>query len=495
MSTSAILAFDLAVRPDELSQLNFISSIPTILSAFPQEWISSKFLPFLTKWLPPNNSKLATAILSTLGSLVQASSFEAVAPLLEVLFSAADPTRTAALSSILLSLPADPTAGSCLKRLSQSNWDAVRAAVPQLLGVLKSDEEKLGIFSLLIGGSSPFKVRCAVAQSVTGLSDGLALSVVEKLLAEASTRIRGLIPVVAAPRAFFLGSVASRLAVDHDWAVRASLASALVNVGDPIGAIKVGVALVNDGVYQVKLCAVRSLTTIIGKLDRTVEVAELETLRRVLAAIRARYQIATLKKAIIDLFITVYTRAPGEDDQDFVKELMRQEERGVQLYFLTQAVVLRASSLIMFINEELLGIVAKLAKSEFWTDRLGIVELLPDLIAITENGRLKDPFCALCLELAKDEAAPVRDAAARQIARVAEFTIIDGQLPPIIVTLKNGPFRDRQAAVILIHELYQRATREQEKALLKAELEQFLENGECPNVVSLVKSIVRLLAE
>jgi hypothetical protein len=214
-----------------------------------------------------------------------------------------------------------------------------------------------------------------------------------------------------------------------------------------------------------------------------------------LAATRAQYQIVSLKKAIIDLFIVLYTRAPADNDQEFISALVYQEEGSVQLYFLTQAVALQAPKLIGFIEGQLLEIVDQLSKSEHWRDRLGIVDLLTSLIDVTGNVALKKPFSDLCFKLLKDEATPVRGATAKQIVKVADLPIVDGQLPLTVAQLRNGTFRDRQAAILLIHELYKTVTSEEDKAVLRAELESFATNGESPNVVSLAASLVRSLTQ
>jgi hypothetical protein len=267
MTGSAIFAFELAIRPDESSQLNFIAEIPNILTTFPQDWIVTQFVPFLTKWLPPNNNTLVTAFLPYIGQLVRASSLDSVSPLFELIFAAADSSRASDLATHILACTDDATAPACLSRLCQSVWDSVQATVPLILGILKTDEEKHVIFSLLITPNSPFKVRYAVAHSIPHLSDGLSQAVLSGLLSDISAKIRGILPVVSASRPFFLPSIAPRLLSDHDWSVRASLASALVNTTDPLTAITIGVQLLKDAVWHVKLCALRSLT----RISRNVE--------------------------------------------------------------------------------------------------------------------------------------------------------------------------------------------------------------------------------
>jgi HEAT repeat protein len=363
------------------------------------------------------------------------------------------------------------------------------------VGILNTDEEKHVVFSLLITPGAPFKVRYAVARSIPNLSDGLALVVLAGLLSDLSAKIRGILPVVAASRPFFLPSVAPQIAMDHDWSVRASLASALVSTTDPLAAIAVGAQLLRDGVWQVKLCVLRSLTAIIRNLDRSIEIREIETIRRLLEATRAQYQIVSLKKAIIDLFIVLYTRAPADNDRELTSALVCQEEGSVQLYFLTQAVALQAPRLIGFIEGQLLEIVTQLSKSEHWRHRLGIVDLLTSLIDVTGNVTLKKPFSDLCFKLLKDEATPVRGAAAKQVVKVTDLAIVDGELPPTVSQLRNGTFRDRQAAILLIHELYKTVASDEDKSVLRAQLESLATNVESPNVVSLAESVVRSLTQ
>jgi HEAT repeat protein len=491
MTTAALSAFDLSIRADEPAQLNFIAQIPLILIAFRPDWISTQFLPFLAKWVPPNNHSVVTALLSTVPRLIELASLDAATPLFEAVFSADDTDRTTALVSIILKFTVDQTAAICLTRLSRSTWDCVRAVVPRLIGVVKGEEVRHQILKSLLEPGAPFKVRYAVARSVPDLSDSLARLIVGALLDDPNGRIRGILPLATAPRSFFFEIIAPAAAGDLDWVVRGSVASALINTGDPPRAIPIGVKLLEDAVWQVKLCALRSLTDIIRKLDQEVQISEADRLRILIAHARTQYQIVTLKKAIIDLFIVMYARAPVQTDEAFVAQLLATEEGAVQLYFLTAAVRLGATELIPFEDEQILRIVTRLSKSEHWSERLGLVELLTELAAVPAGQELREHFAELCFTMLRDEASPVRRSAAKQLATIGEVALVDGKLPPQVLELaESRTFRDRQAAVMLIRHIYAQATAEEDKEVLRAQLERFTAEGEALNVVSLALDVI-----
>jgi hypothetical protein len=47
----------------------------------------------------------------------------------------------------------------------------------------------------------------------------------------------------------------------------------------------------------------------------------------------------------------------------------------------------------------------------------------------------------------------------------------------------SSTFRERSAVVLLIREIYQKSQNEEDKELLKAELEKFTNKNEVPNVI------------
>jgi hypothetical protein len=497
MAQAAIAAFDLAIRQDEPSQLGFVAAIPSILSAFPRDWIAAKFLPYLAVWFPPNSKAVAGALLPHVDALVRAASLSAAAPLLEVLFSSNDPPFTDSLVTIIVSFTDDPSALPLLSALLKSPWDAVRAAIPALLPLLRDDAQKLAIFSELLVNGSPFRVRYAAARAVPRLSAEPARAVVTALLADPSGRIRGLLPVVSAGHPFFLTAVAPEAAKDHDWAVRASLASALLHAGDALAALAIASGLVSDGVWQVKLCAMRALTQIIRKLEPGVPIPGADAIQKVLSVVRSSYHFQTLKKAIVDLFLAIHTRGAAAGDSDFVEALVgpqSTEERSVQLYFLAEAVALRAASLLATLADSLLELLRRIARSELWRDRLGLVELLPDLLAVSGRADLAALVTGLCLGLTKDEASLVRVAAARQIARLAPQEFANGEVPALVQRLSaSQTFRDRQAAVVLIREIAPAASPEQ-RALLVAALAELAAPAECPNVAALAQDAINAIS-
>jgi HEAT repeat protein len=210
-----------------------------------------------------------------------------------------------------------------------------------------------------------------------------------------------------------------------------------------------------------------------------------------LSEIRLRYQIPTLKKAVVDVCLAIYSRQPHADDRAMVLDFTSKEEPEVQLHFLAHAVARKSSSLIGMIAGQLVPIINRLAASELWRTRLGIVELLTDLVALAGNAMFKGEFSDLCQRLITDESWDVREAAVRQLINLDDMRFIDGKLPITILELgKSGTFRKRQAALLLMKHLSQKGIGASEKLLLKAELGKYASASECPNIVSLATAIL-----
>jgi hypothetical protein len=404
---------------------------------------------------------------------------QATVPLFEALLSgdAADP---AILSRIVAASASDDTLLAFISQLCQSPYDSVRAFV------IKSDEEKAALLEALVASYSPFCVRYACVKALSAFADAVAHRVVSALQTDPAGRIRAAVPAVASGRSFWLGGLSGKFASDHDWSVRASVASSLVLCQNVAAAAAVAAALLADAVWQVKLCAMRSLTAMIPRID-----GEVPDVRRSISDIRSRFHAPVLKKTVVDVFLAAYARAPRPEDGGFVIDTVTKEPIEVQLHFLGRAVAMRSAALVSVITGQLVVIVNRLAKSELWRERQGVTDLLSDLLELSGNEKLRGDFCELCFRMIKDEAWPVREAGVRQLANMADMTFVDGQLPPAVAKLaKSATFRDRQSALLLIELLVQRGVDDRQKTVLAAEVAKFAVESECPNIISLANSVL-----
>jgi hypothetical protein len=220
-------------------------------------------------------------------------------------------------------------------------------------------------------------------------------------------------------------------------------------------------------------------------------VPALDTIHQMLSEIRLGFQIPTLKKAVIDVFLLIYSRQPHPDDMAVVLDFTSKEDPEVQLHFLTHAVAASSSSLLAMIAAQLVPIVNKLTASELWRNRLGVVEILTDLVALSGSPQIRTDFSALCQRLITDESWDVREAAVKQLIKLNDMSFVDGQLPAMIVQLgKSETFRERQAALLLMKHLSEKGIGTNERLLLKAELAKYVSASECPNIVSLANAIL-----
>jgi HEAT repeat protein len=358
-----------------------------------------------------------------------------------------------------------------------------------VLRFLGSDDERLSVIQHLVTAGTSFKVRYAVVRAIPSFSDSLALQVATTHQTDPAGRIRAALPVVSSARLFWLGA----LAADHEWAVRASLASSLVGCQDTDAAIVLASRLLGDGVWQVKQCSLRSLTRLLSRLKPDVDAGE--GLRKVLSDIRLRYQIPTLKKAVFDVFLVLFSRRRHQDDEALVLDFITKEGPEVQLHVLTTAVAAAAADLLRIVAPQLPPTVAKLAASELWRTRLGVVELLPQLITLSGNADARPEFVAVCLKLISDESWDVREATVRQLVSLDDMAFADSHLPAVIRQLaESHTFRERQVALLIIRTLLRQDHTGENKQALKKELEKFAAATECPNIVSLATAILNDLS-
>jgi serine/threonine-protein phosphatase 2A regulatory subunit A len=430
------------------------------------------------------------AFLGVLPSIVVSSgSILLSAALAESVLAADLPATASALLDVVGQSSSDPTLMPFVSYLVQSAYDSVRRFVPSVLRFLCSDDERLSIIQHLVTIGSPFKVRYAVVKAIPSFYDHLALQVTTTLQADPVGRIRAALPVVSSARPFWLGPLAMKFAADHDWAVRASLASSLVSCQDTGGAIVLASRLLSDGVWQVKLCSLRSLTNLLSRLS--VDVGVGEGLRKTLSDIRLGYQIPTLKKAVVDVFLALFKRGRHPEDDSLVLDFITKEGPEVQLHFLTSAVAVGSPDLLRVVAGQLVSVVGKLAANEFWRTRLGVVELLTELVRLSGSADAPPEFARLCLRLISDESWDVREAAARQLVNLDDMTFADGELPAVIRQLaKSQTFRERQAALLIIRTLLRQEQTDGNRRALRKELEKFAGATECPNIVSLAAAVL-----
>ena len=252
--------FEKAISSDESQQLEFIRRIPEILSASPQNWIISKFLPFLVSWLPKNNEKVLLTLIQYIPQFITTvGSIELVEPLIEAILMTDNQEIEKQLISPLLKFESDPTSLNFITLLSNSQYDCVRSFVPLIIDLAGGDEGKRKILPSLAYDPS-FRVRKASIKIIESISnEDLACQIALTFIIDANARIRAYIPIVSTKRSFYKAHILPIIQNDLDWSVRASVARELPKCSELEPAIQSCIALAADKDWQVRYFVLKSL--------------------------------------------------------------------------------------------------------------------------------------------------------------------------------------------------------------------------------------------
>lgn len=507
--------FDKATSNKQDQQLEFVSHIPDILQTFPKEWIENQFIPFLTSWVPVNDSKVVSALIPFVPQIaISVGSLELISSLVEAIVSGGNKENNKELSSLILKMkisrsnsksessPQSINSSSCvsfLTKLSDSDFDCVRAFVPSLIPILRRDEQQKSIVTNLVYDES-FLVRLEVAKLILRLkSDTLSSQIAVTLVGDHEGQIRAIVPIVSSKKQFYINSILPKLVSDVDWSVRTSVAKELVNNKSYDTTLNSSITLANDKVWQVKLCALRSMAYIIKKIkdvnNRSTEI--LNIFKDVI-----KYPQVSLKNAVIDAFLALFKKLTKNSNEstpnlkdlnDFITSSIVNQPPQSKLHFLEKIV---ASShpqrILVQIKPILYDMVKSLTENDQWRIRLGAVEILKQLEIDEEQNA---QFSALCLQLIKDESAPVREASAKQYALFILSSNFNGKLPKAVNELaKSDTFRKRQAAILIMKVigLSQNVSPNPHKDSMKSSIKKFLKDN-CSNVVCYAQSALEEL--
>jgi HEAT repeat protein len=477
-ASAAVSLFEKAVSPDENSQFEFACNVDIIIHSFPAKFIAQEFFQFLATWIPRNNLKIVSELARKVDIL--ASVPEAVASFAPVVESLLASENKQVAKTIRDKLKASSLGGDWLsffRSLAASPLDYVRSFVPSILDLLPSLDDKRTICSTLIYDAA-FKVRLATCSIIPTLPTELGQQIALSLCNDPSGFIKAYLPVVCTPMPFWF-SIVPKLINDHDWSVRASIAKALTNATDIQNALTIATQLAEDNLWQVNLCALKSITKIISKnavKDSDLYPRILEALIRLLS-----YPQTSLKNVVIDTFLAIYSLKALNQEKvvSFVNDIITKQPPNTRLHFINALSSGKYSTILAIVHDNLQKVVVSLMRSDQWRVRLGIVNALSTL---SDDPELRKSFSDLCLQALGDEAAPVREAAAEELAK---FFIAnpDGKLlPEYFADLKQSQtFRKRQAALILLKNIAKSSTTE-EKEKIVDEMKAF-ENDPC-NVVA-----------
>ena len=458
-----------ALDPNEATQAQFAANIPTVISPFPASLIRDQFLPFIVTWLPRNNKGITLNVATHLPVIIKASGGIApVAPLVEALISSEDEKTIQQVSQALSEYKGDAMIDELITRLQLSPFDPVRAMVKD----------------------KAFLVRFAVAEFLPSLPVNDRMVIAQALIKDPQSRIRAYLPVVCTALPSFFEDIATPLLTDHDWSVRASLASQVVKAQDHAQAATICTKLVGDGVWMVKLCALQSLTKLLNErppINYDQGLAVLNLLSDLI-----KYPQFSLRTAVIDCFFAIAMHAdndiPIEKLKPFVEDLVNNQPPNVKLHFLNAIAATKKREFAALIETRIGSIVDALSRDDKWRVRLGVVQELHPLADLMPQSNCKAEFATLCLRLTEDEAYPVRMASINHLA--LQFVSEGTNIPDCVLQMKaKDSFRRRQTALYIISEMRKNTNDDEFKEKLLNEMKSFLEDS-CTNVSLLAQKLV-----
>jgi HEAT repeat protein len=493
MSVQAISLFDKAITQDETQQLEFATKIGQFISTFQTKFIAQEVYPFLATWIPRNNDSIVSALCENIDKFAAIKeAFVELAPVVESLLASEKTKNANTIKQKLLSVKGIPndSANGFIKYLSSSPIDFVRGFTPSVISLLSSEADIKALFTLLAFDSA-FKVRMAVCISIPKLPEVLCNQVAITLLKDSHSRIKAFLPVVCTKQSCYFVALAPTLAADHDWSVRASVAKELINSDDLNEALKFCCMLIEDNVWQVVLCALKSLTILLKRTNAESQTSDfLEKIHNAFLKILS-FQQPSLKCAIIDAFIAIYqtTKLDADKVASFVNDIVTNQPPITRLHFINAVVNAKLKQLIIIIRDKLNNVVVSLFTSDQWRIRLGIINSVNAIAELNGEQELKKSLSNLCLQALDDKATPVRIAAAEEFAKFFVEEKSGKLYPDAFLQLKmSDSFRKRQSALTILNHISKFSTKDS-KAKIIEEMKYF-EKDPCQNVVYLAKDLI-----
>jgi HEAT repeat protein len=326
-----------------------------------------------------------------------------------------------------------------LEALSDVSFDSVRRILPQLL--VQSDNPQLILDTChVLANDRSFIVRYALAESIPQFPHDTATAVARILSRDNHSRIRGFLAYNLAIHPYYF-DVTGDLVDDLDWSVRASLASAVARATDLDRASSLCAKFISDGVWQVQLSALRSLTSILLNNPTFEFSIDLPTPQLM------KISHIPLKTAVIDCFFAL--RGLTSESVSAFGGIVQSEPSEVKLHFVS---TVASNPFLPAVVEIVTAIIGGLCKDSKWRIRLGIVSLLSPIVEKLQNPEIRETLGKLCVKMLDDEAFPVRDAA---MAHIAKSLADEKEIPELVKTLeKTESFRKRQTAVGILEKMY-----------------------------------------
>ena len=463
-----------AISGTDAGQRMFAERIPVVLQAYNASQVRDQFIPFLKSWLPYNNKNALLGVAKCLADICRAAGgLKPVSGIVEGLLASDTAPITAAVFAALELFKGDSMLEELLGTLLPSRFDAVRQGVAKIVKFVGNEGFMSRTYRTLAADKA-FSVRYAVAEAVKNMKTEHAQEVVQMLVRDQHSRIRGLLAHDLYEQDYYFKQVATVLTRDMDWSVRAAVADALGKTKGIQEAAPLCGQLIQDGVWQVQVCALRSLTQILTQNPSF----QFTLPGSLVTLLDKQANTQPLKLALIDCFF-----AQRNIDQNSITQLMErvvQEPSEIKLKFLE---VMTARGLVGSLADRIAIVVRELCNDDKWRVRLGVVSILDKLAEVIGSPSVAADFMNISMKMTRDKAFPVHQAAIVHLA--ANYVREGDNIPAFIGHLKKkNSYRKRQTAIGILVEMRNRTHSDVLKEKIKSELEFF--QGDQVNNVALV---------
>ena len=456
-----------ATSGSDAGQSQFAENLGCVLQALAPNVVRDELVPFLVSWLPPNNRKAVAALAGHMEQLIKAAGgLKPTAPVIERVVAVEQSAIEDKVFEALEKFKGDAMVDELVSCLVTSPFDCVRKFVVRVVSLASKEGCIEKTYEALVSDKAAC-VREAVARTVKNLKPEAAAKLVPTLVKDPQSRIRGFLANGLFTQPYFFDLVAAPLADDHDWSVRAALATSLGKSTEIAKAAPLCRKLARDGVWQVILCALRSLTKILtSNPSFEFSFGPPQELIDLLDATSRN----PLKFAIIDCFFA-HSKVSADAVAALFTRVLR-EPGEVKLRFLEE--IAKRKEFVSAVEDQILKVVTDLAVvQKQWRLRLGVVTTLKALSGVVSKST-SDSFTELCVKLIDDEAYMVRNEALKHLAGV--YLKESESIPELFNTLKADSFRKRQAAIALLTYMKNEAKTEAFKRKVDEELKPLLDD-------------------
>lgn len=451
----------------------FARSVSLISTNMSPEWNRKQFIPFLTDWLNFNNEFLTSVIASQITTLgIKCEGIAFVSPLISLIICARNKVATKLIEQSVAQFKEDKTFPWLIDILAQSEFDDIRSFVPRIIHFLPDQEKKIQVLTKLATDPS-FCVRMSVLKYLSKQEVDVAKQISQKMINDKSEKLRSYIAAATVKFSFWISSILPTLEKDQAWQVRASAASQLVNWSMLSAVVPVAVRLAHDPSWEVKLIALRSLSSILNSNPK-LAFREGLVLIKDLTDILKRYQQNSIHAVVVEVFIEILKRDMNNYPEDswlpLLTSIITEQPASIKLHFFQTIAKSGFTEIIPLIGDKFRSQIELIAMDRNWRIRETVAKSLETFLKFFPGEDTNTIIQRAAIKLLKDEALPVRDATASFIAK-SSLKDKDNAIPEIVITYKSSnKYRERQTALLILERLREETKSKEFKTTIMNEI-------------------------